>query len=186
MSRRSPPSTGCRRSSIRRPPPSLLPRSVGGPCLLASEGMKAVPLVPTLAVIRTPHPVSFAGNIVAVLFSTPRWEPSFYQGLARPLLSSALRGGIAFQWGLRTDRPGPVKTRILSPETISFPATAPACSGRFTTDSSRQEARYAALWNLLGLYTSSDRHIDKTTDAIWRASVNLARFGFVPPSRSCL
>ena len=148
--------------------------------------MKAVPLVLSSAVIGTPRFPSIAGDIAAVSFSTLGWEPSFYQGLFRPLLSSALRGGIAYTWGLRTIRPGPEIPWILSPETISSAATTPACSGPFTTDSSRREARYAAVFNLLGLYASSDRHIDKTSEATWRASVNRARFGFVPPSRSCL
>ena len=74
---------------------------------------------------------------------------------------------------------------MLTPETISSPATAPTGTDSFTTDSSHPDVGYAAVFNLLGLYTSSDRHIDKTTEAIWRAKVNLARFGFVPPSRSC-
>jgi len=109
----------------------------------------------------------------------------FLSGALAPIAFFGSPGGIAYRWGLRTDRPGPDISWILSPETISSPATAPAYSGSITTNVSRREARYAAVFNLLGLYTSSDRHIDKTIDAIWRANVNLARFGFVPPSRSC-
>lgn len=146
--------------------------------------MKAVPLMLTVAVIGTPRSAGFAGDLAAVLFSTLGWEPSFYQGLVRPLLSSALRGGIAYRWGLRTDRPGPEIPRMLSPETISSPAFAPACPGRFTADSSRHEARYAVVLSRLGWYTSSDLHMDSARDAIWRASVRRARFGLVPPSRS--
>jgi hypothetical protein len=36
----------------------------------------------------------------AFLFSTMRWEPSFYQGLFRPWLRSVLRGGITYAKGL--------------------------------------------------------------------------------------
>jgi hypothetical protein len=45
-------------------------------------------------------------DIAAALFSTEEWKPSFYQGLDRPLLGSAFRGGIAYAWGLRTVRFG--------------------------------------------------------------------------------
>ncbi len=147
--------------------------------------MKALLLALRSVVIGVPRFSGLAGDMAAVSFSTPRWEPSFYQGLMRPLLCSALRGGIAYWWGLRTNRPGPENPWILSPETVSSPAVAPASVEPFTTNSPRQEVGYAPFVNLLGLYTSSDRHIDKTRDAIWRANVSLARFGFVPPSRSC-
>lgn len=45
---------------------------------------------------------------------------------------------------------------MLTPETISSPATAPTGTDSFTTDSSHPEVGYAAVFNLLGLYTSSE------------------------------
>jgi hypothetical protein len=101
--------------------------------------MEAVQRVLGSMVFRVLSDVGMAGDIVAVLFSTPEWEPSSYEGLSRPKHDSALRGGIAYKWGLRTDRPGPDNPRILSPETFSSPAAAPASSGSMIIDSPRQE-----------------------------------------------
>jgi hypothetical protein len=123
-------------------------------------------------------------DIAAASFSTPEWEPSFYWGLLRPLLCSALRGGIAYEWGLRTCRPGPENQWMLTPYTIPSPDSAPGTTETFTSDHSNPETGYVVL-NLAGSYISSDRHIDRVIDAIWRAMVSLARFGLVPPSSSC-
>lgn len=124
------------------------------------------------------------GDTAAASFSTPEWEPSFYWGLLRPLLCLALRGGIASAWGLRTGGSGPVPVRMLTPNTIPSPGSAPGTTDAFTSDLSNPEASYV-VFNLAGSYTSPDRHIDKVIDAIWRAMVSLARFGLVPPSSSC-
>jgi hypothetical protein len=74
------------------------------------------------------------GDIAAASFSTQKWEPSFYWGLFGPLLCSALRGGIAYQWGLRTDRPGPTIKWMLTPKPISSPRSAPETTDTFTSD----------------------------------------------------
>ena len=134
-------------------------------------------------VMESPFSSDIPGDIVAASFSTPEWEPSFYWGLLGPLLCSALRGGIAFQWGLRTHRPGPEGRWMLTPNTIPSPGPVPGTTDTFTTDLSNPETSYVVV-NLAGLYTSSDRHIDRVIDAIWRAMVSLARFGLVPPSSS--
>ena len=123
-------------------------------------------------------------DIAAAAFSTPEWEPSFYWGLLRPLLCLALQGGIACEWGLRI-QPGPQFVLILTPETISSPGCAPRRTDSFTINSSNPETCYVILFNFAGLYTSSDLHIERMIDAIWRAMLSFARFGFVPPSSNC-
>lgn len=105
-------------------------------------------------------------DIVAVLFSTPEWEPSFYWGLLRPLLCLALRGGIAFTWGLRTRSPGPEVHLMLTPKTFSSPGRAPVRTDFFTTNCFNPDTGYVVFFNFAGLYTSSDRHIDRMIDAI--------------------
>jgi hypothetical protein len=124
------------------------------------------------------------GDIAAASFSTPEWEPSFYWGLLGPSLCSALRGGIAYEWGLRTCRPGPEIQWMLTPKTISSPGSTPGTTDTFTSGLSNLETGYV-VFNLAGSYTFSDRHIDRVIDAIWRAMVSLARFGLVPPWSSC-
>ena len=66
----------------------------------------------------------FPEDYEASLFSTIGWEPSFYWGLCGPLLPSALRGGIAYIWGLRGTRPGTQK--MLSRDSDSSLGTAPS------------------------------------------------------------
>ena len=73
---------------------------------------------------------------------------------------------------------------VLSPKTFSSPGLAPSTTDIVTTNGSNLKTSYF-LFNFAGLYSSSDRHIDKVIDAIWRAIVSLARFGLVPPSSSC-
>ncbi len=145
-----------------------------------------IPDAPCSMVICDPSSSGIPGDIAAALLSTPRWERSFYRGLLRPLLYLALRGGIAYRWGLRT---GYVRDQEIHgyspPKPARLRARRLSRPGSYTTKPSRREACYAVLWNFWGLYTSSERHIDKTMDAICRATVNLARFGFVPPSKSC-
>jgi len=126
----------------------------------------------------------FPDDIVAAAFSTPVWEPPFYWGLWRPLLYSALRGGIALIWGLRI-QPGPAMFWMLTPETIASPGSAPGRTDSPAIHSSNPETSYAIFFNFAGSYTSLDRHIARTIAAIWRAMVSFARFGFVPPSSNC-
>ncbi len=123
-------------------------------------------------------------DIAAAVFSTPEWEPPFYLGLLRPLLYLALRGGIACTWGLRI-QPGPRVVWMLTPETISSPGSAPGRTDFFTTSQSSPETNYAIFFSLAEWYTSSDFHIERMIDAIWRAMLSFARFGFVPPSSNC-
>ena len=134
---------------------------------------------------RDPFSLSIPDDIAAARFSTTEWEPSFYWGLLRPSLCSALRGGITYPWGLRMNYPGPELPWMLTPETISSPGGAPERTDSFTMGLSNPETSYAIFVNFAGVYTSSDRHIDKTIDAICRAMVSFARFGFVPPSSNC-
>ena len=100
-------------------------------------------------------------------------------------MRSVLHPASAYAWGLRMNHPGPEIQWMLTPETISSPGGAPERTDAFTLGSSNPETLYANFVNFAGLYTSSDRHIDKTIDAICRAIVSLARFGFVPPSSNC-
>ena len=123
-------------------------------------------------------------DIAAAAFSTPEWERSFYGGLLRPLLYSTLQGGIALQWGLRI-QPGPGHKWMLTPEIISSPGTAPEGTDSCTTNTSNPETNYAIFFSFAELYTSSDLHIERMIDAIWRAMVSFARLGFVPPSSNC-
>ena len=123
-------------------------------------------------------------DIAAALFSTPEWEPPFYWGLLRPLLCSALQGGITYAWGLRI-QPGPEFNWMLTPETISSPGTAPRRSDSSRIDPSHPETSYVIFLSFAGLYTSWDRHIERMIDAICRAMLSFARFGFVPPSSNC-
>jgi hypothetical protein len=55
---------------------------------------------------------------------------------------------------------------MLTPETISSPGRAPEKTDAFTLNLSNPETSYAIFLNFAGLYTSSDRHIDKMIDAI--------------------
>jgi hypothetical protein len=145
--------------------------------------LRAIPEALQSMVTGSPFSSGVPGDIAAASFSTPEWEPSFYWGLLRPLLCSALRGGIAYEWGLRTHRPGPEIPWMLTPNTISSPGSAPGTTDTLTSDLFNPETGYV-VFNLAGSYTSSDRHIDRVIDAIWRAMVSLARFGLVPPSSS--
>jgi len=65
---------------------------------------------------RDPFSLGIPDDIAAARFSTPAWEPSFYWGLLRPSLCSALRGGIAYAWGLRMNHPGPEIEWMLTPQ----------------------------------------------------------------------
>ena len=123
-------------------------------------------------------------DIAAAAFSTPEWETFFYWGLLRPLLCSALQGGITYWWGLRI-QPGPGWFWMLTPETISSPGSAPRRTDSFAINYSNPETCYVIFFNFAGLYTSSDLHIERMIDAIWRAMLSFARFGFVPPSSNC-
>ena len=64
------------------------------------------------------------------------------------------------------NHPGAEIEWMLTPETISSPGGAPERTDAFTLGSSNPETLYASFVNFAGLYTSSDRHIDKTIDAI--------------------
>ena len=122
-------------------------------------------------------------DLEAGTFSTSKWEPSFYQGLAGPLLCSALRGRIACPEGLRKGVPGPVKAWMLSPVTISSPGSALSTADLLASHSSSPETGYEVNTRR-GSYLSFDRHRDSAIEAIWRAMVSFAKFGFVPPSKS--
>ena len=110
-----------------------------------------------------------------------RWEPSFHQGLIGPSLRSVLRRGMAYPWGLHTEvEPGslwmltsdlfspPVFMRIIrtdgSIDQRSGEAMSPCCFAR------------SVSWS----YSFPSFHIRRTTPAILRARVSLARFGLVP------
>ena len=123
-------------------------------------------------------------DIAAAVISTPEWEPPFYWGLLRPLLYLALRGGIACTWGLRI-QPGPRIVWMLTPETISSPGSAPGETGFIAIGYSNPETNYVIFFSLAVSYTSLDLHIERMMDAICRAMVSLARFGFVSPSSNC-
>ena len=80
-----------------------------------TRGSRAIPGAPWSMVMGSSFSSGIPGDIAAAPFSTPEWEPSFYQGLLRPLLCSALRGGITYQWGLRIGCPGPEDSWMLTP-----------------------------------------------------------------------
>ena len=123
-------------------------------------------------------------DIEAVTFSTLMWEPSFYQGLVGPSLHSALRGGIAYSWGLRDHAPGPEIAWMLSPTTLSSRGVPLSPAGFVTEPVANPRRGYdsGVVASLRGSYLSCDLHIERVIEAIWRAIVSLARFGFVPPS----
>ena len=130
--------------------------------------------------------VSVPRDIEAVSFSTPLWEPSFYQGLVGPSLHSALRGGITYSWGLR-DRPGPEIAWMLSPATVSSRGASLPTADFASENVVNPWTGYGpgAVTSFRGSYLSCDLHIERTIDAICRAIVSFARFGFVPPSSNC-
>ena len=74
-------------------------------CSHVSNG-GAFPDAHWLVVTENPFIPDNPDDIAAASFSTSEQEPTFYWGLFRPLLYSALQGGIAYKWGLRIT-PGP-------------------------------------------------------------------------------
>ena len=90
------------------------------------------------------------GDIIALTFSTFRWEPPFYQGLSGPLLCSALRGGIASSWGLRLWIPGPGYAWMLSPKTISSPGLVPLPTDSFASNTTNPKTGYVFRFSFLG------------------------------------
>ena len=89
--------------------------------------------------------VGILGDCEALLFSTIKWEPSFYQGLFGPLLRSALRRGIAYPWGLQTMLSPPFRL-ILSSDSDSSPGTAPLSLDSLPTNDAIPEPSYVVFF----------------------------------------
>ena len=117
-------------------------------------------------------------DFTAVLFSTKRWEPSFYWGLCGPTLHSALRRGIAWYWGLFAGRrpPGPW---MLSYDSDSSLGTAPSRSNSLAVCDTAPEASYGFLVSFAASKGTSVFQMESVIAAIWRASVSVARLGLV-------
>jgi hypothetical protein len=117
----------------------------------------------------------------ARLSSRETREPSFYRGLIGPLLRLELRGGIAYPWDLRRLASGPASKWMLTLEPCPSPGTAPAIIPLWESDVPTRETGYEPCFRcFVGSYSSLFFHIERTMVASLRASVSLARFGFVP------
>jgi len=123
------------------------------------------------------------GGIEAVVFFREMREPTFYLGFSQPLLRSELRGGIAWPWGLRGLHRRPVEQWMLTLESYSplEPGLGVLDGTRASTSSTSASVSYCFRCSA-GAYTSCCFHIASAVAAIFRASVNFARFGFVPCS----
>jgi len=110
---------------------------------------RAIPETLRSMVTASPFSSGIPGDIAAASLSIPEWEPTIYWGLLGPLLCSALRGGIAYEWGLRTHRPGPTLQWMLTPKPISSPSSAPGTTNTFTSDLSNPGTGYV-VFNLVG------------------------------------
>ncbi len=109
-----------------------------------------------------------------------RREPSFHQGLGRPLLRSVLWRGIAYPWELDSVRIGPRRIRMLTSDLVSPSAVVPIVGAFGLTNQLTAEASFSCCSSLLGSYSFSSFHIRRTIAATRLAIVSLARFGLVP------
>jgi len=119
---------------------------------------------------RSPRAVKRAG-LRTMLPSGPR----------RPSLHSVLRGGISLLSGLR-----PASRPRVGTDASPRPCAPEIRVSRWQTSlrAVRSDQRLASSGPLPGSYSSSVFHMASTIAAICRATVSLARFGFVPFS-SC-
>jgi hypothetical protein len=115
---------------------------------------------------RSRRALSIPVDFQAAAFSTQTWEPSFYQGLVRPSLYSALQGGIAYPRGLRSRAPRPEIAWMLSPVTLSSPGLMLDIADSRTTGVSNPETRYFDVVSLRGSYLSCDFHTASAIAAI--------------------
>ena len=100
-------------------------------------------------------------------------------GLEGPSLKWVLRGGIACIWGLPVASGGPADEWMLSLEPFSSRIAEHASSRARLAYESAGVLSVTGRWRS-GSYTSWFFHIDSTVAAMRRASVSLARLGFMP------